>query len=130
MKANQFKEIARLIEKSAQCIVELITRSEMIDYLAFDGSVPGSINDDTHAYAFCGDEPFCDDEITPAIAKKADYIEYSWGDGWAFFIGRKASENALDDAFESTLGWWIDCRKDFGEMPEDLERKINEILAA
>lgn len=116
MMLETFKKLAEIVSERGY-IIDFDTKKHMIDILAsFDENGEINYDDDCHWTIYVGETCYTDEEITPALLKKACYIEYSWGDGWSFYIGRNCKQAVLESAFENTLGWALECGAEFGEL--------------
>lgn len=140
MNAKDFKALVELVAKAdeARCNpqgwnkypiqFDFMTKKEALDWLSFSESGMDFINEDSHAYVYCGDKFYSDEEITPSILKKADYIEMSWADGYMFYIGKNCDWKALEDAFWSSVGWHLNFMIEFDEISDDILKEIADVL--
>ena len=140
MNAKDFKALVGLVSKAdeARCNPEgwnkypiqfdFMTKKEALDWLTFTESRLDFIGDDEHVYVYCGENFYFDEEITPSILKKADYIEMSWGDGYMFYIGKNSDLEALEDAFWSSVGWHLNSMIEWDEMDESILKEIADVL--
>lgn len=114
MNAKEFKEHAEILMD--EMIIDFVSKKEILKWLQFtDGAMDALGDDDAHVYVLIGKTCYSDDEITPAILKKADYIEMSWSEGYMFYLGRNAD---LQDAFDATIGGHIEAGIEFGDLIE------------
>lgn len=128
MNAKEFKQKSEILMDTYT--IEFVSKKTAIDWANFrDGEMGWIADEDCHAYVFVGERFYSDEEITPAVLRAADYIELSHGDGWMFYIGRNANAQCLDDCFESSVGWAIDCGLEFGELLETEDGKIVKAVA-
>ena len=105
MTIDTFKKLAAIVEER-NFQVGFDTKKHMIDILAsFDEDGQINYDEDCHWTIYVDETCYTDEEITPALLKKACYIEFSWGDGWVFYIGRNCTQAVLESAFENTLSW-------------------------
>lgn len=106
MNAKEFKATA--LKCSDHYSVDFCTKKEMLDWCTdCDGNVC-VLDNDTHVHAWVGNEFFSDERVTKAILRKADYIELSHTEGWMWYIGRNCAESVLDEAYEATVGFYIE----------------------
>lgn len=118
MMLETFKTLAQIAE-ARNFQVGFDTKKHMIEVVAsFDEDGQINYDNDCHWTIYVGETCYTDEEITPALLKKACYIEYSWGDGWSFYIGRNCTQAVLESAFENTLGWALECGAEFGELTD------------
>ena len=118
MMLETFKKLAEIVSERGY-IIDFDTKKHMIDILAsFDEDGQINYDDDCHWTIYVGETCYTDEEITPALLKKACYIEHSWGDGWCFYIGRNCTQAILGSVFENTLGWALECGAEFGELTD------------
>ena len=105
--------------------IDYMGKKEIIGWLDFDGGQIEFLRDeDNHAYIYAGGMWYSDDEITPARLRKADYIEISHACGWGFYIGRGMPASELAIAFENSVGHYIECGLEFGELVETEDGRI------
>lgn len=115
MMLETFKTLAALLDNAA-----FTTKKHMIDIMmSFDetGHID-NVDEDQHFTAYVNGQGFCDEEITRTIARKAEYLECSDGEGWTFYIGRFCSEAVLECAAENTIIWSLECDAEFGELTD------------
>lgn len=109
MNAKEFKAMA---EKYAdRFTIEFCTKKEIIDWCICDGQIASELDNDIHVYVFVGNEFYSDEQVTPAILKKADYIEFSHADGWMWYISAKCPCSVLDEAYDVTIGFYTEEEK-------------------
>lgn len=140
MNAKDFKALVELVAKAdeARCNhqgwnmypiqFEFMTKKEALDWLSFSESGMDFISEDSHAYVYCGDKFYSDEEITPSILKKADYIEMSWADGYSFYVGKNCDSQTLEDVFWSSVGWHLNNMIEFDEINDDMLKEIADVL--
>jgi hypothetical protein len=141
MNAKDFKALAELVAKAdeARCNpngwnkypmnIEIISKKEALNWLTFTDSELDFIGDeDSHVYVYCGDKFYADEEVTPSILKKADYIELSYADGYAFYVGKCCDEKSCEDAFLNSLGWHINHMIEFDEISDNMLTAIADLL--
>lgn len=141
MNTKDFKALTELVAKAdeARCDpqgwnkyplnLEFMTKKEALDWLTFTDSELDYIRDeDNHVYVYCGDRFYSDEAITPSLLKKADYIEMSHADGYAFYISRNCDAGALEHAFWSSVGWHLNCMIEFDEIDDSILKEIADIL--
>ena len=81
MTIETFKKLAALLNN-----VWFTTKKDFIEIqMSYDetGHID-NVDEDQHFTAFAGGKWFYDEEITRTIARKADYLECSDGEGWSF----------------------------------------------
>lgn len=118
MMLETFKSLAQIAE-ARNFQVGFVTKKHMIEVMAeFDENGEINYNDDCHWTIWMNGECFSDEEITAAMLKKAALIEFSFADGWIFYIGRNCTQAVLESAFEHTLGWALECGAEFGELTD------------
>ena len=127
MNAKEFKAQSEILMDTL--LIDFFTKKELLNWLEFTGKEMDFLRDeDNHVYAYVGKDLYSDDEITPAILRSADYIEVGHADGYMFYIGRNVDGEALQDAFDSSIGWHIDAGLEFGELAEGETGKIIRVV--
>lgn len=127
MKADQFKKLGKIMDRWVA--VDFVTKKEILDWFgSYNDGMWSGCDEDTHVGAIMDGEWYGDENCTPAIARRAQYLEFSHAEGYCFWISPKCDENALEHAAESTLLWHIECKTQDGEMDETTAQKIAEIL--
>lgn len=124
MNAKEFKAQSEiLMDKLA---IDFVSKKYMLFWvLTFtDGCLDFIRDPDCHVYVNVGKTLYSDEEITPAILKKADYIEASHQEGYMFYLGHNADPEALQDAFDASIRWHIDVGLEFGELVETEDGRI------
>ena len=113
MNAVEFKKQAKVI--SYKLAIEYKAKRAMLPELTDEaGSVVIPEGETLSVHA--GDEFYMDDEITPEILKKADFIARGNEGGYSFYISRGMDGDALEAAFMSTVGWHIECALEEEEL--------------
>lgn len=116
MNRETFKTLAAIVPE-----VTFTTKKWMIDIcMSWDENHKlDNVDEDQHFTAFAGGKWFYDEEITRAIARKADYLECSDGNGWTIWFGRYCTEAAFEQAFDEGFRWSLECDAEFGELTDE-----------
>lgn len=123
MNAKEFKARSEILMD--KLVIDFMTKKEMLDWLSFtNGEMDFLRDEDCHVYVYAGETFYSDEEVTLAILRKADYIEMSHSEGYGFYIGRNARPEAIQDAFDSSIGWHIEAGIEFGELVETDDGRI------
>lgn len=124
MNAKEFKAKSKILND--KLVIDFVTKKEILNsWLCFtDNEMDFLRDEDCHIYVFVGKDFYSDEEVTPAILKKADYIEMSHAEGYGFYIGTNADPESVQDAFDSSIGWHIEACIEFGELVETEDGKI------
>ena len=123
MNAKEFKANSEILMD--EMVIDFVSKKEILKWLQFtDGAMDALGDDDTHVYVLLGKTCYSDNEITPAILSKADYIEMSWGAGYMVYVGRNADSEALRDAFDQSLGHHIEIGIEFGDLIETDDGRV------
>lgn len=113
-----FKTLAQIAE-ARNFQVGFVTKKHMIEVMAeFDENGEINYNDDCHWTIWMNGECFSDEEITAAMLKKAALIEFSFADGWIYYIGRNCTQAQLEACFDGSIGWALECGAEFGELTD------------
>ena len=128
MTANQFKALGRIVSNWVD--VDFVAKKEILGWFGSydDGEWECMGDDDTHVAAIMDGQTYCDGEVTPEIARRAQYLEQSHAEGYMFWVSPKCDEGALADVAESNVMWHVENREAWHELDAATETRLADIL--